>query len=376
MIKDKVLIFNNYLLNLTDGGPSGFLAQNILGHNSKYYELNSTTIRTSFKRRLLNKLNSHFKKKPYEIEAAGLNRTYTFKDWCINAQQIFKSIQALKYKFIYFHDVWQLKSCLPLIHPSQIILLQSHCPELPSEEIASLQPKFTQEDVEWCKEAERDAFNRANILIFPNYDSTKIYASLISPKSIIYYLTSGAKEVKDLKNYPLNQNIQLLYVGRRNRIKGFDIIRESFQKAYAQRKDINLIVLGNGEKIEEDGIFDIGFSHSPHDWIYNCDYVINCNRQSYFDLSVLETLSIGTPLLISTNFGHRELAEEKSKGIIDIGEPTVQNLTNALLSQSIVKKQFNQQAIEENKLLFKRKYSDSLYRVNLEKLLYKIISSS
>lgn len=374
MIKNKVLIFNNYRLHLTDGGPSGFLAQNLLGHSSKYYDLNSPN--TSFTSRVFYKLNRYLKEN-LDIEAAGLHKTHMFKEMGTNAQKVFKIIHAKKYKFIYFHDVWQLKSCLPLIHPSQIILLQAHCPELPSEEIASQQPKFSQQDVEWSKEAEKDAFKRADILIFPNHDSTKIYTSLISPKSKVYYLTSGAKQVEDLRKYPINnEKIQLLYIGRRNKIKGFDIIQESFDNAYKIKKDINLILIGNGDKIEKEGVFDIGFSHSPHHWIYNCDYVINCNRQSYFDLSVIETLSIGTPLILSTNFGHKEFAEDKSKGIIDIGEPTVQNLTNALLSPVLRKKELNQEAIEENQLLYKNKYSDFVYRENLENLLHTIISSN
>lgn len=374
MIKNKVLIFNNYRLHLTDGGPSGFLAQNLLGHSSKYYDLNSPN--TSFTSRVFYKLNRYLKEN-LDIEAAGLHKTHMFKEMGTNAQKVFKIIHAKKYKFIYFHDVWQLKSCLPLIHPSQIILLQAHCPELPSEEIASQQPKFSQQDVEWSKEAEKDAFKRADILIFPNHDSTKIYTSLISPKSKVYYLTSGAKQVEDLRKYPINnEKIQLLYIGRRNKIKGFDIIQESFDNAYKIKKDINLILIGNGDKIEKEGVFDIGFSHSPHHWIYNCDYVINCNRQSYFDLSVIATLSIGTPLILSTNFGHKEFAEDKSKGIIDIGEPTVQNLTNALLSPVLRKKELNQEAIEENQLLYKNKYSDFVYRENLENLLHTIISSN
>lgn len=376
IIKDKVLIFNNYTLNYNDGGPSGFIAQNLLDHSSKYYELNSSGIisYTSLKRQIFNKISTYISNRTKkEFKAAGLNYTDEFQWWCFNAQKIFKHIQGNKYKYIYFHDVWQLKSCLPLIHPSQVIILQSHCPELPLDEIAS-QSKFTQLDIEWCKAAERDAFNRADILIFPNYDSTKIYNSLISPKSTIYYLISGAKEVQDLRKYPINDKIQLVYIGRRNKIKGFDIILEAFQNAYQVRKDINLILIGKGEKIEINGVYDIGFSTTPHHWIYNCDYVLNCNRQSYLDLSVLETLSIGTPLIISTNFGHKEFAEETSEGIIDIGEPTVDNLTNALLSPYLIKKETNTQAVKENKLLFKRKYSDCIYRKNLDELLQKIIA--
>ncbi|MUG94039.1 glycosyltransferase [Scytonema sp. UIC 10036] len=377
IIEDKVLIFNNYPLNLTDGGPSGFLAHNLSGHTSQYYEMNSIDLHSSFNQRVFSNLISSIKQSSFEKKAAGLDRLSKFKEWCVNAQRIFKKIQAKNYKFIYFHDVWQLKSCLPLILPTQKVLLQCHCPELPSEEISLLQPECSLGDVEWAREAEYDAFSRADILIFPNHYTTRIYASLISPHSTIYYLSSGAREVKDLRQYPIDREIiNLLYIGRRNQIKGFDIILNSFQEAYKLRKNLNLILLGLGKQIlSEEGIYDIGFSSSPHQWIYNCDYVINCNRQSYFDLSVLETLSVGTPLIISTNFGHQQLAEDNSQGIIDIGEPTIQNLLNTLLSQVLIKKEFNQKAVQENKLLYQQKYSDSVYRKNLNNLLSKIIFS-
>ena len=42
-----------------------------------------------------------------------------------------------------------------------------------------------------------------------------------------------------------------MYIGRRNKIKGFDIVIEAFRKAREKRKDINLVIIGNGEKIEE-----------------------------------------------------------------------------------------------------------------------------
>ena len=95
-----------------------------------------------------------------------------------------------------------------------------------------------------------------------------------------------------------------MYIGRRNKIKGFDIVLETFRKVREKRKDINLIIIGNGEKIEEEGIIDIGFSKNPIGWYNSADYLINANRQSYFDLSIIEALTTGIPIIMSDNFGH------------------------------------------------------------------------
>jgi glycosyltransferase involved in cell wall biosynthesis len=375
LIEDRVLIFNNYSLSITDGGPSGFLAQNLLGHYSKYYDFYTTDFSGSRKNRLATKMSSLSGLSKITAKKSGLNSENSFLDWGLNAQRIFKYTKAKQYKFIYFHDVWQLKFCLPLLNYSQIVTLQCHCPELPSSETSS-QSKFTQVDVDWCKQAEKDAFNRANILIFPNKYVVEIYDSLINPASKIYYLSSGCKSRSDLRKYPVNDGIKILYIGRRNKIKGFDIILEAFRRVYESRKDINLILVGNGEQIIEEGIFDIGFTSTSHQWIYNCDYVVNCNRQSYFDLSVLESLSLGTPIILSANYGHKQFLEDRSQGIINFGLPTVENLEKILLSSLLRRKNDNFEAVADNKKLYKDKYSDIIYREKLNEILIDIMNNS
>ncbi len=372
IIENKIFIFNNYPLSGTDGGPSGFLAQNIASHKSNYFEMNySLNPPTKFER-LTAKLKLFSGKSTITARKAGLTLDNNFTEWGIIAQNIFQFQKLERYKFIYFHDVWQLKFCLPLIRQDQKIILQCHCPELPSIETAS-QAKFQQVDIEWCKQAEKDAFARADILIFPNQYVTPLFSSLINSRSKVYYLLSGCRPVSKLRLYPVSEKINLLYIGRRNSVKGFDIVLNAFKEAREARKDINLILIGNGEEEIDDGIFDIGFSNSPHHWIYSCDYLINCNRQSYLDLSLLEALSVGTPIILSTNYGHKQFQEDKSKGILDIGEPTVENLKTTLISENLRKKTKNYEAVEENRNLYERRYSDSIYRSNLENLLCEII---
>src|SRR5690606_18643826 len=122
----------------------------------------------------------------------------------------------------------------------------------------------------------------------------------------IKYILSGAQSQKDLRAYPLdNSKINLLYIGRRNNIKGFDRVMEAFQQASSIRNDINLILIGAGSKIEGKNIYDIGFSNTPQNWYNSVDYVINANRKSYFDLSVIEALSANAKIILDANFGHK-----------------------------------------------------------------------
>lgn len=336
MNTNRCLIFTSpvYPLKITDGGPSGFIAQNLLDEESNFYQI-SRNIDVSLNNKIKQKIRKILKKDTQKFDSQFLNSFFQY--WIQSTQRHFKEIEAQKYKYIYFHDIWSMKACLPLIKDTQTIILQSHCPELPSEEVASTS-HFNTFDVEWTKVSEKEAFNRADILIFPNQHIVKIYESLINKKSKIFYIPSGCKKTVNLSKYPLNDKIHLLYIGRRNYIKGFDIVLEGFRQAYNLRKDIELILVGRGDKIQEEGIYDIGFSDAVHHWIYNCDYIVNCNRQSYFDLSILETLSIGTPIIVSYSYGHKEFIDDNPCGIINMGESTVKNFKDILLSSQIRKK--------------------------------------
>ena len=288
----------------------------------------------------------------------GLSKTSKFADWIYSAQCIYKNVNASYYPKIVFFDVFQLTACLPLIPKNQVVILNPVTPELASSETAFQKDNFTEDDIIWSKKAEAIAFERADILIFANEGAKKINQSLINNKSKIYYLHHGALQITEDRIIPLDEsNINLLYIGRRIPIKGFDIILDAFKQANLINSNINLILLGNGQRINGKNIYDLGFSSTPHLWIKSVDYVINCNRQSYFDLSVLETLSVGTPLLMSATLGHELYKNFTSEGIIDIGEPTVENLKKILISKNLKKKKDNCIAVNSNISLFNQYFT-------------------
>jgi glycosyltransferase involved in cell wall biosynthesis len=248
------------------------------------------------------------------------------------------------------------------------VILQSHSPELPSEELKDL--NYENNDVLLMQEIEIYAFNRANYIIFPNNDCVELYKKVLNKNCTIEYILSGCKKSDDVREYPIDKNfINILYIGRRNRIKGFDIVLREFEKAYKQRKDIRLIIAGNGSKIEQDGVVDIGFTTTPLNWFKSVDFVINANRQSYFDLSVLEVLSVGTPLILALNWGHK-FFKNKSKGILTYEKPETE-LYEILMNLKF-KNEHKESMIEDNLRLYNHLFTDTLYRERLEKLLLKI----
>lgn len=299
MISDKILIFFPRKANINAGGPAGFLAHNLQDKPRDCFVLAEDLFAPY----------GFFGKLSYRIRRAidkQRNNIGNHKEY-FKIRDYFLKIKASQYKYIFFHEDIDFYCVQDLISDQQVVIFQPHCPQLHSEEFADYSPNDI-EKITMIQNAEKAVFQRANIVVLPNEQCKPIYQSLYSPNNQFYYLLSGAKnkyhsrEITKIDNLP--STINLMYIGRRNAVKGFDIVLDSFKKARQHRKDLHLFVIGTGEKINEEGVTDVGFSDQPLNWYHSVDYLINANRQSYFDLSIIEALSTGVPIIMSHNFGH------------------------------------------------------------------------
>lgn len=342
MKADKILIFTPYLINKNMGGPSGFLAHNLLDKPRDLFCFINDLFPLKFQQRFS---FERIIRKLTEIEK--LN----------DVEKTFSSIDASTYKYIYFHDCLTLFRCIKLINKNQIVILQSHSPELPSEEFLAEKNDF--EMYNYVRKAEVASFNRADILVFPTKGASEIYQSLITDYSKVKYLLSGASREINLTQYPVDSTkINFLFIGRRNTIKGFDFLMKIFSNKKL-RKDCNLILLGKKYKNFEcpQHIYDVGYSSQPMNWANSVDYIINTNKQSYFDLSIIESLSIGARILMTNNFGHSYF-QNISNDILTFEYGNVEFVVD--LINSLVKTNQNQKSIS-NINLFENELSDWCY---------------
>ncbi|NIJ45424.1 glycosyltransferase involved in cell wall biosynthesis [Wenyingzhuangia heitensis] len=357
MIKDKVIVFSNYHIQKNSGGPPGYIYKCIIDNLPSNVVLlqdvlvkNSRTLKTKFR----NKIN-------YLTSLVYDNKRNNHVIKYINAN-------CFNYKYIYFHDVFTLYKVLHLLSNKQVVILQSHSPELPSEELYDINKDLTQ--LKKNRQIEKKSFERANVLVFPNKECKILYNKLINENHNIKYLLTGIKEIKSKINYPISQDkINLLFIGRRNDVKGFNSLIEVFKKVTKKRKDLRLFIAGGGEKIYGDNIYDLGMITTAYDWINSVDFVFSLNQQSYFDLNVIETICLGTPLIMTTTEGH-EFFKNKD-GIIDV---TTNSLEDVLLSEKIISKNYK----KEHKLILKAMYDEFFtgdkFKDRLENVCMKVIN--
>ncbi len=196
----------------------------------------------------------------------------------------------------------------------------------------------------------------------------------LKPGTRIEYLLSGSQQLKTRHTLPLDPKyIYYLYIGRRNAIKGFDIIIQAFEQAYRTDASLRLLLVGGGDPVRHPGIIDLGRSEEPGNWIAACDFFVSANRQSYFDLSVMEALSLGTPLIIASTGGHRFFADLNAPGITAIRAANPELLAQAML-QNRKKRGENRAATVSNQKIFDEQLASEHYRSRLDHLLRQLVT--
>lgn len=358
----KIVIWDLLNLSINSGGPSGFISQNLGSSEdsdewirmSEIIKKNNPSIYYKIAAKLLS----------YIIHSKSINKNKYSK-------YLFIKHEIFKYKGVFFHDVFSMATLQPLLKKSQIILLQSHSPELPSVEIKEEEGESSRFTL--AKMIEKECFEKASYLVFPNIGCVEIYSSLITNASKVVFLMSACADFyQKYKKIPLeNSKINLLYIGRQNHVKGFDILIDAYIKASEFRNDLRLFLIGKSTSVrladlpKEIDIVEVGFSDKPQAWLESVDYVINANRSSYFDLSIMEALSCAKKIIMTVSQGHVFFTGISS----DITEFSNKEELSEILSNLPTKDKNIENWSNVNRTIFESTFNSSLYKERLNDLL-------
>ncbi len=183
----------------------------------------------------------------------------------------------------------------------------------------------------YFNERDKWAFKLADCLFFPSKESLEGYYSLWSDfESLIkdkpiYFCPTGTtikkpilsqENLKSHLNIPIDAKM-ILYIGRFIDVRGYDILIEAAQTILNTRNDIYFVVVGEKQisPITHKQWIQIPFVDNPSDYINAADVCVCPNRGSLFDLSMIEILSLGTPIICSYVGGYKWL-ENKTSGVL------------------------------------------------------------
>jgi GalNAc-alpha-(1->4)-GalNAc-alpha-(1->3)-diNAcBac-PP-undecaprenol alpha-1,4-N-acetyl-D-galactosaminyltransferase len=187
------------------------------------------------------------------------------------------------------------------------------------------------------------------------YSIYKHKSSIIPNPIIIPYIT------KTIANQ--ESEVQCIAVGRLNRVKGFDMLIESFCLAYRDDNRLRLSIYGQGpeearlnQQIELLGCSSViklcGYSDNIAKHMYESDIYILSSRTEGFPNALMEAMSLGLPsIAFNCHSGPGELIEDGYDGrLIPVGN--IEELATSLLelaSNHEMQYKFSKNSIESMK---------------------------
>lgn len=328
---EKILIFFDKLDLKPVGGPAGYLYtlyQEDVKENKYLYFLEE--------KKQIDSGSSCNSRKNKTIERI-VNEFRTIKHIFVGNRS--KYIESNEYNIIHFHrtsDVYKYRKSIKKFKGK--VVLTSHCPTLGSIETYSSEPRWEQilfyPVFQLSKMADKKAFRLVDYIVFPCEEAEEPYSHVWhgfedfkkKSKKNFRYLLTGTKErypklsraeIRDKYNIPETAKV-ICYVGRHNEIKGYDKLKEYGKTVLEKYSDCYILVAGKEEPIKglnDSRWIEVGWTDDPHSLIYASDVFILPNKETYFDLILLEVLSLGAIPLISYTGGNKYFAKEQYKGI-------------------------------------------------------------
>lgn len=328
----KVLIYFNKQELKDSGGPNGYLYNLLKNYSGNEIELLDYSVANNgHLKKIYDKL-PNFLKQIYRF----IHNTRFFKT--LKKGEHFNGLDFLKYDIVHFNECFSLyKERNFLKDFAGTIVLTNHTPSAPKVEamnyfLTSFEKKFLKKKrSKFLDEIFNYSFNRADYICYPTlysdesyYEEWPEYKRIIKNKKIIYLLTGITKKKINIdrigfrKSHDIsNNNFVISYVGRHNEVKGYDTVKKLFP-IYSKNDHVTFLIGGKeyplkGYKNEKNRV-EVGWTNDAGSLINASDVFVLPNKETYFDIVLLEVLSLGIPIICSYTGGNKYF-QGKSNGI-------------------------------------------------------------
>ena len=246
---------------------------------------------------------------------------------CFKTRLFYNILDKYKFKTITTHivdDTIFIRKYIESRRIKSILLQMSHSPQPPSQEIyehlVACGDTNAEKIYEQQKKLEYDAFSSADMYIFPSpesvecYDKPLKYFNQLTKTRQIKYVRTGCRPLQTEKTrdemrefYNIKTPFVITYIGRHNKIKGYDVLQNIAKEILKKRDDVTFLIGGRPGEIpalQHSRWIELG-QINPAEVLVASDLFILPNRQTYFDLILLEVLSAGIPVIASNTGGNK-----------------------------------------------------------------------
>lgn len=394
----KILIWNYRKLANT-GGPEGYL------YNIREHLRNHPNTQIVFYSDLINSEKPTLRPSGKKLSFFGrvINDIKQVINLCwryyhLPVPEVPADFDVNEYDYVHIHkvvDFYSFKNQFKNYRGKTI--LTTHCPCPWTDEMLDHFDSFVRIFRPIILNWECKAYKKVDYLMFPCKGAREPYEKEPKIKQIFnqyekkfFYVPSAIMdlEVDTNKMQKLSQiglpegSFVLSYFGRHTSIKGYDILKQV--GACLLDKYPNFYVLCAGridiEPYQHSRWIELGFINNVHELLYQTDLYISANRETYFDLVVLEILRSSTKLILSTTGGNNHFKDHKSyerKGLEFFDIHDIDKLVS-LVEQSILQKQNSPEVYkadcESNRTLFLNNYTMDSFMSNYLETVSKLKS--
>ncbi|EID84148.1 Glycosyltransferase [Treponema sp. JC4] len=242
------------------------------------------------------------------------------------------------YDLIHFHDTYSIYTLRKSLENYKgKIALTSHSPQPLHQEFiensTKIERKLLRKTYSELYKIDEYAFNRADYIVFPTKYSDEPYINRwegyrefkkTNQFKYRYFLTGTLKpqirksklEIREKYNIPEDAFV-LSFVGRHSAIKGYDDLIKYCEK-FCSGNTYVLVAGAQGNIVypKNDHWVEIGWTNDPYSIMNAADVFVLPNKETYFDLVLLEVLSIGTIALVSNTGGNKYFDSDKYPGVV------------------------------------------------------------
>lgn len=280
------------------------------------------------------------------------------------------------YDTVHFHRTDDLYRCREALENyNGKVILTSHTPCARFQELIDMlnpaDAKIFQKKLQTLKLIDEFAFKRADYIVFPcreaeepYYHTWNEYRKIKNPEKYLYLPTGinpctakvARDEIRKTYNIPKDAFV-ISYVGRHNEIKGYDIVKE-IGKKFLNDPKVYFLIAGKEEPIK--GLknprwIEVGWTNDPHSIIAAADMFILPNRETYFDLIMLEVLSLGQIVVASKTGGNKFFEKFGSEGICLYND--VDDAYTVIMNLMKTEKNYLQNMRDANKKIFSDEFT-------------------
>lgn len=268
------------------------------------------------------------------------------------------------------------------------VILTSHTPKAPHREwIEDMEsPEVVMREkalFERTIEFDEYAFSRADHIIFPckeaeepYFHTWEEYPKYRDEKKIMYLPTGCPTCVPKKTRTEIrsglgisDERFVISFVGRHNQVKGYDRLIKVFEKL----ENVTVVCCGKEGLIpapKSENWIEIGWTEDPFSYVHASDLFILPNRETYFDLALLETLSFGKVSLLSRTGGNKLFSGMEDFGIysFETEEEAVDIIRNVMHEDPSERKKKEERQVH----LHQEKYSMKKFCEGYREILRKV----